>query len=277
MSETAKHITRFRRNLKQFIVLKNAGELNKERLPIIKKKLQNIASMASLDFDEEWKIISKKERSPNHASSKKMKAKKDFEQRENPVKVPFTITLKDIDQLHSIRSVKKLNSYVGHKHPCYVARHSGEKPDSHISFRYSPDYHKKKYLLEILLDGKLKDEYCSNTSFKDAWSNILSKHGDLVIHIKSQDHAKKVLGAKEYRRQEKELKKATPKTKKTAESSTKKTTVKTKKKAKPSTKKAKKEKAGKQQKQTKEVNISEAKAQLQEAKSVFQMLKEKYA
>ena len=152
--------------------------------------------------------------SRNHGETKNTKS---GEQRENPVEVPFTITLNEINKLHSIRSIKKLNSYVGHKHPCYIAKHSGEKPNSHISFKYDPDYRNKKYTLDLLLDGKLEFTACaegSDKNFTSAWKQVLAEYGDLTVEIRSQDHAKKVLGATEYRKKEKEQKNEAPETEK---------------------------------------------------------------
>lgn len=228
MPETAKHITRFRKNLKQFTQLNEAGKLNGQAMAI-KKKLKAIAETIGLDFEKELSQLEKekpagtsgresqKEQLPDRPSTGSKKDAKKSKQRENPVEVPFTITLREIDQLHSIRSVKKLNSYVGHKHPCYIARHSGEKPNAHISFKYDPDYRNKKYTLDLLLDGKLEFTACAegvNKNFTSAWEQVLNKYGNLAVEIRSQDHAKKVLGAVEYRRQEQEQAKKSPADKK---------------------------------------------------------------
>ena len=188
---------RFRKNLKQFISLKKSGKLN-GRSEAIEQKLKEAADIADLNYNEEFsRIESAMERI---GSTNKMA-------RKNPVEVPFTLTLNEIDKLHKIRSVKKLNSFVGYMHPCYTPRHSGVKPNAHLSFHYVPDYHNKVYTLHLLLDGELEYTACAkgaSKNFTTAWKEILKKYGNLEVEIKKQDHAKKVLGAREYARQEKE-------------------------------------------------------------------------
>jgi uncharacterized protein with FMN-binding domain len=131
--------------------------------------------------------------------------------RANPVDVPFRITLKKIDALHTIRSWKRANSMLGSKMPCYAKAHSGESESAHLSIRYTPDYKKKTYILELLLDGRLETQICTKGTtggFKASWRQLIKEYGDLDVMIYSQDHAKKVLGAKEYKRQERAFKKA---------------------------------------------------------------------
>jgi len=99
----------------------------------------------------------------------------------------------------------------GSKLPCFAKAHSGESESAHLSIRYTPDYNKKKYVLELLLDGRLEAQICSEGSsggFKASWKQLVKNYGELEIMIYAQDHAKKVLGAKEYKRQEKKFKKA---------------------------------------------------------------------
>jgi len=134
------------------------------------------------------------------------------ELRENPVDTPFKITLKQIDKLHKIRSWKRLNSMLGSKMPCYAPRHSGESENAHLSIRYTADYHKKRYVLDLLLDGHLEYQVCvegKGGGLKACWKKLLSKYGQLEVRIYKQDHAKIVLGAKEYKRQEKQYGKKT--------------------------------------------------------------------
>lgn len=131
--------------------------------------------------------------------------------RANPVEVPFRITLSEIDKLHKIRSWKRANSMFGSKMPCYAKAHSGESESAHLSIRYTPDYNNKKYVLELLLDGRLEKQICTEGAsggFKASWRQLVKEYGDLEVMIYSQDHAKKVLGAKEYKRQERKFKKA---------------------------------------------------------------------
>src|SRR6056297_3347071 len=131
--------------------------------------------------------------------------------RPNPVDVPFRITLSEIDKLHTSRSWKRVNSMLGSKMPCYAKAHSGESESAHLSIRYTPDYNKKKYILELLLDGRLETQICSEGAkggFKASWKQLVNQYGQLEIVIYAQDHAKKVLGAKEYKRQEKKYKEA---------------------------------------------------------------------
>jgi len=131
--------------------------------------------------------------------------------RKNPVPVPFTITLEKLNKLHSIHSWRRLNSFVGFAFPCFthrdqVAYDKGSR--AHISFRYSPNYKKKDYVLELLLDEKVEYQACSHNGFKACWKQILKKYADLQIEIEDQAHARKVLGAREYRRQERQQSKA---------------------------------------------------------------------
>jgi hypothetical protein len=136
------------------------------------------------------------------------KVKSESDTRENPVDTPFKITLKEIDTLHKIRSWKRINSMFGSKMPCYGSKHSGESENAHLSIRYTADYPKKRYVLDLLLDGHLTYQACTEGKgggLKACWKKLVSKYGDLEIRIYKQDHAKVVLGAKEYKRQERAL------------------------------------------------------------------------
>ncbi|MEL7832802.1 hypothetical protein [Fodinibius sp. Rm-B-1B1-1] len=162
--------------------------------------------------------------------------------RENPVDTPFKITLKEIDKLHKIRSWKRINSMFGSKMPCYGSKHSGESENAHLSIRYTADYPKKRYIMDLLLDGHLEYQACTEGKgggLKACWKKLVNKYGDLEIRIYKQDHAKVVLGAKEYKRQERALGKKekstatnppAPKTKKKPASKKKPTPVKRSKK-----------------------------------------------
>jgi hypothetical protein len=93
----------------------------------------------------------------------------------------------------------------GSKMPCYAPRHSGESENAHLSIRYTADYPKKRYVLDLLLDGHLQYQACTEGKaggLKACWKKLISKYGDLEVRIFKQDHAKVVLGAKEYKRQE---------------------------------------------------------------------------
>ncbi|TYP93543.1 hypothetical protein LX73_1249 [Fodinibius salinus] len=128
--------------------------------------------------------------------------------RENPVDTPFKITLKELDKLHKIRSWKRINSMFGSKMPCYAPKHSGESENAHLSIRYTADYPKKRYIMDLLLDGHLQYQACTEGKgggLKACWKKLVNKYGDLEIRIYKQDHAKVVLGAKEYKRQERAL------------------------------------------------------------------------
>lgn len=129
------------------------------------------------------------------------------ESRENPVDTPFKITLKELDKLHKIRSWKRINSMLGSKMPCYAPRHSGESENAHLSVRYTADYTKKRYIMDLLLDGHLEYQACTEGrkgGLLPCWKKLVSKYGELEIRIYRQDHAKVVLGAKEYKRQERQ-------------------------------------------------------------------------
>lgn len=128
--------------------------------------------------------------------------------RKNPVDTPFKITLKELDTLHKIRSWKRINSMFGSKMPCYAPKHSGESENAHLSIRYTADYPKKRYIMDLLLDGHLEYQACTEGKgggLKACWKKLVNKYGDLEIRIYKQDHAKVVLGAKEYKRQERAL------------------------------------------------------------------------
>lgn len=140
------------------------------------------------------------------------------ESRENPVDTPFKITLEELDKLHKIRSWKRINSMLGSKMPCYAPKHSGESENAHLSIRYTADYPKKRYIMDLLLDGHLEFQACTEGKgggLKACWKKLVSKYGDLEVRIFKQDHAKVVLGAKEYKRQERALGKKEVKTTKT--------------------------------------------------------------
>ncbi|MEP4441958.1 MAG: hypothetical protein ABJ059_00700, partial [Hyphomicrobiales bacterium] len=128
------------------------------------------------------------------------------EPRDNPVELPFTISLKKINTLHKLRSWKRVNSLLGSKMPCYAKQHSGESERATLSIRYVPDYYNKRYIVELLIDGELKTQICTEGAkggFIASWKELVKKHGELEVQILAQDHAKKVLGTREYRRQEK--------------------------------------------------------------------------
>lgn len=130
------------------------------------------------------------------------------EDRKNPVDTPFKITLSQLDKLHKIRSWKRINSMFGSKMPCYAPKHSGESENAHLSIRYTADYPKKRYVLDLLLDGHLEYQACTEGAgggLKACWKTLVKKYGGLEIRIYAQDHAKVVLGAKEYKRQERAL------------------------------------------------------------------------
>ena len=173
--------------------------------------------------------------------------------RKNPVEVPFTMMLSQIDKLHKIRSWRKVNSMLGSQMPCYTQKHSGESVASPVSIRYSPDYRNKKYVLDLLVEGRHEESICTegaNGGFQPCWKKLLDKHGSLAVIIYEQDHAKKVLGTKEYKRQEKLFKKKKiaecpepEKPKKTKPKARKKPAEKTKKKPARKPKRAGKKKA----------------------------------
>lgn len=130
--------------------------------------------------------------------------------RENPVETPFSISLKDFYNIHKIRSWKRLNSMLGAKTPCYTKKHSGESEHSEFSIRYIPDYHNKKYPVELLIDNKVEYQACTegeSGDFQSSLERLIEDHGDIEVIVHDQDHAKLVLGAKEYKRQEKQREK----------------------------------------------------------------------
>ncbi|MDZ7692048.1 MAG: hypothetical protein U5K69_13110 [Balneolaceae bacterium] len=161
-----------------------------------KNRYRELTSIAVPFTAEDREVVS-----PNPAT----KVEDHSESRENPVDTPFKITLKELDKLHKIRSWKRINSMFGSKMPCYAPKHSGESENAHLSIRYTADYPKKRYIMDLLLDGHLQYQACTEGKgggLKACWKKLVSKYGDLEIRIFKQDHAKVVLGAKEYKRQE---------------------------------------------------------------------------
>ncbi|MCH8494022.1 MAG: DNA repair protein RadA [Balneolales bacterium] len=134
--------------------------------------------------------------------SKTSDRKKQASPRQNPVPVPFKIPLSDIAKRHKIRGIKRLNDMVDFAHSCTVDRNP-------VSFRYKRQ--NKKSYLEMLQSGKVIHTHCADT-FVSAWKKMSTETGSTVIEIINQAHARKVLGAQEYRRQEKEYAKKGDKT-----------------------------------------------------------------
>lgn len=125
--------------------------------------------------------------------------------RVNPVPVPFTISLADLDKKHKIRNASRLNKLVDYELGCVVRanRSGGEQPQK-LSFRYTRMIRKgeKVSVLEILIDNTITDSACTK-DFLSAWKQLLKRNGNLIIEIADQNHAKTVLGAIEYSKQEK--------------------------------------------------------------------------
>lgn len=259
--------------------LKTAGKLN-GKAEVIESKLMDSAEIAGLNYDEEYESAYMSTGTGNK-----------YKTRDNPVEVPFTMTLKELDDLHKIRSIKKLNSYVGFKQPCYTARHQGVKENAHIAFYYDPDYRNKVYNLTLLLDGQKVDSFCAKgkpATFTTVWKKLLKKHGNLEFVIEHQDHAKKALGAKEYKRQEREY--AKKQKKKSSDKQEKTSTGKLDDKQKKAPKKVEKETSGKEasvqsktenQKEengtsgtssTGTIDVDKAEKQQAELKSLFQKI-----
>lgn len=183
--------------------------LTKQQHAGVSDSLSNDESSSDEELVTFWKEeLGLSEAQARHWIAKRGKFLRDplhDESRFNPVEVPFRITLAEINKLHKIRSWKRVNSMLGSKMPCYGKKHSGESETAHLSVRYTPDYNNKKYVLELLLDGRLEAQICTEGAkggFKQSWKKLVDEHGDLEVMIYSQDHAKKVLGAKEYKRQE---------------------------------------------------------------------------
>jgi hypothetical protein len=162
--------------------------------------------------------------------------------RENPVDVPFTMTLKEIIDLRGlINSAYLFNSMLGAAAPCYTIQ-PWESTENRLMVFYIPHYNKKIFNLYLLIDGELEDSFCQKGStnskknhFQYLLNELVKKWGDLKVVIYDQDHAKKVLGAKRYKQQEREFAKKQgkgskkPKSKKKAKkpkkSSSKKSTI----------------------------------------------------
>lgn len=299
MSDTNKNKTRFRKNLKQFLSLKELGKLNGRAMDI-KTTLKNAATEIGLNFGEELKSI-KEDSKPDESSQKsnfnvdksgnisakdaKIGVKKtcSCDARDNPVNVPFTVTLKEIYDMHNLRSWRRLNSMLGASAPCY-ARNPWESTTSHLSVIYIADYHKHIYNLYLMIDGHMEDNVCKKdvkNGFKKCLKELVEKWGDLEIRIYDQGHAKKVLGAKRYKKQEKESakkqksgkkrqkskKKTKPKKKKSGKKSKNKKKPKSSKKSKAGESNGKKEKQRTQSRKKKKFDkISSEKAKSDEDK-----------
>lgn len=136
-------------------------------------------------------VINFDQREPKTRLRKKFKK---AAERPNPVPVPFKIPLSDIAKRHKIRGIKRLNDMVDFEHSCTIDRNP-------VSFRYKRQ--NKQSYLEMLQNGKVAHSHCAN-DFVGAWRKMSQEAGSIVIEIADQAHAKKVLGAQEYRRQEKQ-------------------------------------------------------------------------
>jgi hypothetical protein len=207
--------------------MKNAGKLN-GKAATVEEKLKAVAKDNGLNFSKELKQVKKDREKMNDSD----------ESRENPVDVPFTITLKELYDMHKLRSWRRLNSMVGSVAPCY-ARKPWESTTAHISVIYIPDYHNYIYNLDLMLDGHIEDRFCvkgkGRKPFKRCLKKLVDKWGDLEIVIYDQGQAKKALGAKRYKKQERkqtkkqDKKKSKKKRKKTPKSKKKKKSKKTQK------------------------------------------------
>jgi hypothetical protein len=117
---------------------------------------------------------------------------------------------------------------LGSAMPCY-ARKPWESTTPHLSVVYIPDYHKYIANLDLLLDGHLEDRFCAKGKGKDRFKiclkQLVEKWGDLEVVIYDQGHAKKVLGAKRYKKQEREFAKKQGKGSKKPKSKKKKSTT----------------------------------------------------
>lgn len=143
-----------------------------------------------------------KERSyPKEKSETKPEPKDEpMKTRKNPVELPFEISFKKLSDLHKPRSYKRLNQFVGTDKHCYVWDRD-EAKEAH--FIYIPDYKAKKYTLQLLIRNSIDWSYCSDKGFTDCWNKFVAQNGNKKLMIRDQEHAKKVLGMREYRRQEK--------------------------------------------------------------------------
>jgi hypothetical protein len=154
---------------------------------------------------EDGTIFAEKNRLPHDIDEMKInfdqRGKTKRSARENPVPVPFKITLAEIAKKHSIRGIKRLNDMVDFTHSCTVDRNP-------VSFRYKRQ--NMQSYLEMLSSGKVIHTHCAS-DFITVWRKMVKEIGSTVIEIKDQAHAKKVLGAAEYRRQEKQTQPAKPK------------------------------------------------------------------
>lgn len=128
----------------------------------------------------------------------------------NPVATPFKITLAELAKRRksALSGVAYLNSLVGWKYGCAVAKHSGESNKASLSFRSkrlarTQGRPRPQVVVELLIDGRVEDEVYADTT-KAALRAVVERHADLVVEIHRQDHALKVLGKREYRRQEKQ-------------------------------------------------------------------------
>lgn len=125
--------------------------------------------------------------------------------RKNPVPVPFRTTLSELDKRFKIRGAARLNQLAGFQHGCYTKHHKGQKENSVIQFRYDRNTTQKLSTLDLVLDNRIIDSFCEK-DFKTAWAKCVKKYHDLSIYITDQAHAKTVLGAAEYRKQERAAK-----------------------------------------------------------------------
>lgn len=133
------------------------------------------------------------------STSMKKSPQKSSSKRTNPVPVPFATTLKEVAKRHKIRGQAKLNKILNDRTTLLFRKNRSTLTGKWGDFvRYMR--RNKVSVLEFFHDGAILGRY----EGKD-FSNCLSKlvndvNPEITIH--DQAHAKIVLGAVEYRRQE---------------------------------------------------------------------------
>ena len=221
-------------------------EANEGKLRVNKTRYGVTAEDYPIQFERSGFKASEMAKAPVNTTAQKKtisKPKKAIKMRKNPVNVPFSTTLKDIVRTHKIRGAIKLNRLLNDRtlltFRVNKANASGKWGDFVRYMRKN-----KKSVLEYFHQGAILNRF-EGADFEACLKQLVAQvNPQITIH--DQGHAKLVLGAAEYRKQEKALapKKVVAKKAVKAKPKRKIGAKKTPTKRKPSTKSVPKKKSG---------------------------------
>lgn len=123
--------------------------------------------------------------------------------RRNPVPVPFHTTIGEVLGRHKVRSVKRLQALIADKTMCLPTsrRYVHDAEPGPLGVRYTRDSKRGESQLDVLAGKQLVATICA-ASFRACLRRLAEDYGDTELVITDQRHAKLVLGAREYARQE---------------------------------------------------------------------------